>query len=158
MAWCYPKQSATFFILHCVASFYQFIIIIITLIIIFISFGWRFLTYTIDEHSWVIRTTSTPSPPHTVHFWGEEIETILSTLHTYINNFVFKVVTIEACTLCSALSHYWMHLWNSTFAIPYSIACHSTSVPAIFKSRNKTSQGARSCKGVVGNDWTVSQP
>jgi hypothetical protein len=94
-------MAATFFSLCCVASFYQFIIII------FISFVWRFLTYAIDVHSWVIRTTSTL---RTVHFW-ETIVTILSTLHTHINTFVFKVVTIAAYT-CPVLSHYWMHLVN----------------------------------------------
>jgi hypothetical protein len=86
--------------------------------------------------------------PYIPHL-GEKIVTILSTLHTHINNFVFKVVTIEAHT-CPVLSHYWMHLWNSTFALLYSITCHSTSIPAIFISGNrKKSRRARPRKGVV---------
>jgi len=87
--------------------------------------------------------------PHIPHL-GEKIVTILNTLHTHINTFVFKVVTIEAHTTCPVLSHYWMHLRNSTFALLYSITCHSTSIPAIFISVNrKKSLGARPCKGVV---------
>jgi len=99
--------------------------------------------------------------PCTFHFWETTativtILTILSTLHTNINTFVFKVVPVEAYTMCPKLSHYWYHLWNSTFAHLYSIACHSTWIPAIFISGNRRmSRRARSCKGVVGNHHHV---
>jgi len=92
--------------------------------------------------------------PCTFHFWETTativtILTILSTLHTNISTFVFKVFPVKAST-CPTLSHYWMHLRNSTFALLYSITCHSTSIPAIFISVNrKKSLGARPCKGVV---------
>ena len=92
--------------------------------------------------------------PRTVYFW-ETTVTILSTLHTYVNTFVFNVVPVEAYT-CPKLSHYWTHLWNSTFPILYSITCHSTLIATIFISgKRKKSQRVWSCKRVVGNHHHV---
>ena len=83
--------------------------------------------------------------PRTVYFW-ETTVTILSTLHTYINTFIFKVVPVETY-MCPMLSHYWTHLWKSTLLILYRIACHSTSIATIFISgKRKKSQRVRSCK------------
>jgi len=90
----------------------------------------------------------------TVYFW-ETTVTILSTLHTYVNTFVFNVVPVEAY-MFRKLLHYWTHLWNSTFLILYSIICHSTLTATIFIfGKRKKSQRVRSCKRVVGNHHHV---
>jgi hypothetical protein len=97
---------------------------------------WRFLTYTIDVYSWVIQTTSTH---HTVHFWDRKLK-VLSTLHTHINTFIFKVLPIEAYAMFPMLSQILeasLELLNFRDPVQHNLSFNL--IPAIFISGNRKS-------------------
>ena len=85
---------------------------------------------------YILGSTEPPLLPQSPRF-QEIIVTNLSTLHTNINIFAFKVVPFEVYTTCPELSHYRKHLWNSIFAKLYTIACHSTLILVILISGHR---------------------